>query len=170
MNSNIKTMKIIKCKDVRTPEIGRLNDCGYDMFVPNDFKKQILKPHQQIKIPLGIKFNIQNGYGLFCFDRSSVSTKIGLKVIAPVIDPSYIGEISACVFNYTNKDVELNPGMKIIQLVLLKYEKPQLEVVEDFGIKTERGEKGFGSTGNNSNNTNKFSFKKNNKTVEIIII
>lgn len=140
-------LQIQKVRDTKTPEIGRLDDVGYDIFVPNDFHKWTLEQHQQIKIKLGLCFNIPEGYGLFCFDRSSVSTKIGLKVIAPVIDPSYTGEISACVFNYTNNDIVLLPGMKIIQLVLLPYIKPEIEIVNNINKKTTRKDKGFGSTG-----------------------
>ncbi len=72
---------------------------------------------------------------------------MGLKVIAPVIDPSYTGEISACLFNYSNNDVVLLPGMKIIQLVLLPYIKPEIEIVDNIIKNTTRGDMGFGSTG-----------------------
>ena len=137
----------MKVKDTKTPDIGRQSDCGYDCYVPNTFEPIILQPHQSIKIPLGLCFDIPQGYGLFCFDRSSVSTKIGLKVLAPVIDPCYTGECSACVFNYTEFAVPINPGMKIIQMVLLPYIKPQIEIVEQITKQTTRGNKGFGSTG-----------------------
>ncbi len=143
------TLQIKKVKDTKTPDIGRLDDCGYDCYVPNCFNTTILKPNTQIKIKLGLCFNIPEGFGLFCFDRSSVSTKIGLKVLSPVIDPSYTGECSACVFNYTTKDIEIAPGMKIIQLVLLPYIKPQIEIVDSFNKETTRGDKGFGSTNKN---------------------
>jgi len=141
-------LQIQKIRDTKTPEIGRLDDCGYDVFIPNDFcwLTGVLKPHTQIKIPLGLCFNVPEGYGLFCFDRSSVSTKLGLKILAPVIDPSYTGEISACVYNYTNNDIVLQPGMKIIQLVLLPYIKPEIEIVDNIKKNTTRGDKGFGST------------------------
>ena len=139
-------LQIKKVKDTKTPEIGRLDDCGYDCFIPNIFKSVLIRPHTQIKIQLGLCFNIPEGYGLFCFDRSSVSTKLGLKILAPVIDPSYTGEISACVYNYTNKDIKLTPGMKIIQLVLLPYIKPEIEIVDNIIKNTTRGDKGFGST------------------------
>ena len=139
-------LQIKKVKDTKTPEIGRLDDCGYDCYIPNTFHKWTLEPHQQIKIKLGLCFNIPEGYGLFCFDRSSVSTKLGLKILAPVIDPSYTGEVSACVFNYTNNDIVLLPGMKIIQLVLLPYIKPEIEIVDEINKITTRADKGFGST------------------------
>ena len=145
--SNIQpTLKIKKTKNTKTPDIGRQSDCGYDCYVPYTFKTTILKPNTQIKIPLGLCFDIPQGYGLFCFDRSSVSTKIGLKVLAPVIDSCFIGECSACVFNYTTKDIEITPGMKIIQMVLLPYIKPQIEIVDEIIKETTRGTKGFGST------------------------
>ena len=140
-------LQIQKVRDVKTPERGRLDDCGYDIYLPNDFHKWTLSSGESIKISLGLKFNIPTGFGLFCFDRSSVSTKMGLKVIAPVIDPSYTGEISACLFNYSNNDVVLLPGMKIIQLVLLPYIKPEIEIVDNIIKNTTRGDMGFGSTG-----------------------
>ena len=142
----MNTFKIMKCKEVRMPYYGRSGDCGYDFFIPMSFKKTILKPGMSIKIALGIKCQIPLGYGLFMCDRSSVSTQMGLKVVAPVIDPSYTGEISGCFFNYTNEDIILEANMKIIQGVLIPYIKPIMEIVDSFDRETDRGENGFGST------------------------
>lgn len=147
INKNtMNTLEVVKVKDVNGPNIGDVNDCGYDFYVPNNINDITLKPGQQTKIPSGLKFNIPEHFGLFFFDRSSVSTKLGLKILAPVVDPSYTGEVHICLFNYTNQDVIIKSGMKITQAVLLPYIKPKIKFVEKFDKESKRGDKGFGST------------------------
>lgn len=139
-------MFIEKVKDVNTPLNSSINNCGYDLFIPNDFEDYILKPNKQIKIKSGLKFCIPDGYGLFAFERSSVGMK-GLKCISPVIDPNYRGEISICVFNYSDKNIRIMAGQRLIQVVLLPYIKPKLKIVRKIPENTDRNDKGFGSSG-----------------------
>ena len=63
-----------------------------------------------------------------------------------VIDVGYTGPIVAKLYNHGHEDVLIEPGMKIVQLVILPILTPELEAVDDLE-KTERGEGGFGSTG-----------------------
>jgi dUTP pyrophosphatase len=63
-----------------------------------------------------------------------------------VIDPDYTGEIKVVLFNHGEKDFEIKKGDRIAQLVLERCETPPIEeinIVEE----TDRGESGFGSTG-----------------------
>ena len=120
----------------------------------------IISPGESALVPSGIKVNIPDGYVLKVEDKSSIAVVKGLHVTAGVIDSSYEGEILISVVNVTNKDsaaakmAVLCPGDKFAQLVLYPIETPQpVEVetaVELFKDKvSNRGEDGFGSTGNN---------------------
>ena len=46
------------------------------------------------------------------------------------------------------EDYVVENGTRLAQMVIAKYEKAEIEVVEDLES-TDRGEKGFGSTGTN---------------------
>ena len=63
-----------------------------------------------------------------------------------VIDVGYTGPIVAKLYNHGTEDVPIEPGMKIVQLVILPILTPELEQVDELED-TERGEGGFGSTG-----------------------
>tara|TARA_R100001163_G_scaffold59465_1_gene48237 strand:- start:3879 stop:4319 length:441 start_codon:yes stop_codon:yes gene_type:complete len=145
-------MKIIKIKEVKTPERKGKN-AGIDFFIPSSFKKRYLKPNKQIIIPSGIKVKIPEGYCLIAFNKSSIAAKYNLQVGACLIDENYTGEIHINLFNVGNKSILLKPDQKIIQFVMLKPNYTDITLFqkeEDIFKKSdyiERGSKGFGSTG-----------------------
>lgn len=107
-----------------------------------------IPPHQSILIPSGIKVQIPKGYVLIAFNKSGICTKTGLMVGAEVIDEDYQGEIHIHLINSSNETVYLKPGDKATQFVLLP--TYYLDLEEDNNIhetQTQRGEGGFGSTG-----------------------
>ena len=119
----------------------------------------VIAPGESALIPSGICVNVPEGYVLKVEDKSSVAVLKGLHVTAGIIDSPYTGEILVHVVNTTNKDSSaakmavLCPGDKFAQLVLYPIETPQpIEIatkVELFKDKeTNRGDGGFGSTGN----------------------
>ena len=64
-----------------------------------------------------------------------------------LIDEQYQGEIVVKLYNHGNEDYYVHAGDKISQLVVLPCEYPYVEYVDEFNKKTERGVKGFGSSG-----------------------
>ena len=80
--------------------------------------------------------------------RSGLAAKFGVSVLnAPgTIDADYRGEVKVILVNLSNEPFVVNPGERIAQMVVARYEKvewDEVEVLDD----TERGEGGFGSTG-----------------------
>jgi dUTP pyrophosphatase len=80
--------------------------------------------------------------------RSGLAAKFGISVLnAPgTIDADYRGEVKVILVNLSNEPFVVNPGERIAQLVIARYEKiawDEVEVLDE----TERGEGGFGSTG-----------------------
>lgn len=63
-----------------------------------------------------------------------------------VIDMGYTGSIVVKLYNHGTEDYQVKRGDKISQLVILPSLTPILEVVDELED-TERGEKGFGSSG-----------------------
>lgn len=58
----------------------------------------------------------------------------------------YSGDVGVILVNLSNEDFIINKGDRIAQLVIVKYEKPELILVDTLD-ETERGDAGFGSTG-----------------------
>jgi dUTP pyrophosphatase len=83
--------------------------------------------------------------------RSGLASK-GIFPVGGIVDPSYRGPIIVCLFNSTSDSYFVKKGDKIAQLVL----RPVLANTKDHKVnfefrdkqeETERGEKGFGSSG-----------------------
>ncbi len=82
--------------------------------------------------------------------RSGLAHNNGLDVIAGVIDFGYTGHIGIVVSNNSKKGYVVEEGAKICQGVFHLRPKAIFEVVNEFDKldKHNRGENGFGSTGN----------------------
>lgn len=144
-------MKILKVRDVKTPERGTPGSAGIDLFVPNDFKEISLKSGESVLIPSGIKANIPEGYALIAMNKSGVAVKRNLIVGACVIDEDYQGEMHIDLKYIGNETATISPGDKINQLLCVPINYVDIEEVsseeELFDSVTERGAGGFGSTG-----------------------
>jgi dUTP pyrophosphatase len=145
-------MKILKVKDVKTPERGTKGSAGIDMFIPNDFTPLTIQPGESTFIPSGIKASIPSGYALVAMNKSGIAAKRSMLVGACLIDEDYQGEMHIDLKNVGTQPQTLNPGDKIVQVVCLPINYVEVEEVhsehELFGdVVTERGDGGFGSTG-----------------------
>ena len=80
--------------------------------------------------------------------RSGLAAKHGLSVLnAPgTIDADYRGEIGVILVNLSNEPFTIQPGERIAQLVIAKYEQVRWNLQDTLDT-TERGAGGFGSTG-----------------------
>ena len=80
--------------------------------------------------------------------RSGLAAKFGISVLnSPgTIDADYRGEVKVILVNLSNEPFVVNPGERIAQLVVARYEKVEWDEVEVLD-ETARGAGGFGSTG-----------------------
>ena len=145
-------MKFLKVRDVKDPSRGTPQSAGIDLFIPNDFTPQFLRPGDSILIPAGLKINVPENHVFIMMNKSGVATKKHLDVGACVIDEDYQGEIHIHLMNVGNDSTALSPGEKIAQCLLMPIVYASVDVVETEealwdGKSTERGEGGFGSTG-----------------------
>lgn len=76
--------------DAKLPERFYNGDMGFDLFSCN---RIVLKSNERYLIGTGIAIKLPNGFGAFLKDRSSYATKLGLHILAGVIDSTYINEI-----------------------------------------------------------------------------
>jgi len=159
-------MKISRIRDVKLPIRSTKKSAGIDFFIPKftekfkeDFIEKnpnihiidyiILNPNQRVLIPSGIKVKIPEGFMLSANNKSGVSTKKGLDVLANVVDEDYQGEIHISLVNTSLSNVIIEENEKIVQFILIPVLYDFVEEVpieELYEIKSERGEGGFGST------------------------
>jgi len=98
----------------------------------------------------GLAFELPKGHALFIYSRSGHAFKddIRLANCVAVIDHDYRGEVKIKLA-YDGNGFRNSPqaGERIAQGVILKLPKIEFEEVDEL-TNTDRGEDGFGSTGN----------------------
>ena len=105
-------------------------------------------PHRGEAVGTGWAVEIPEGYELQIRARSGLAVKHGVTVLHGVgtIDSDYRGELKVILFNHGRYDVTVSPGDRIAQLILAPVTRARPVEVTALSD-TERGEGGFGSTG-----------------------
>jgi len=132
--------------DLPLPAYARSGDAGLDLLAAEEVT---LLPGARAQVRTGLAVAIPEGYAGFVLARSGRAAREGLAIVnAPgVIDSGYRGEIKINANNHdSSAPVEIKRGDRIAQLVILKVERAELEVVDALPL-SERGEGGHGSTG-----------------------
>lgn len=109
----------------------------YNMLVP---------AHGDAIIQTGIRVQIHRGYVGIIKSRSGLSIKNKIEVGAGVIDSNYRGLVMVHLYNFGDEDFYVQAGMRIAQLITIPYYMPEFELIDELD-NTERGDKGFGSSG-----------------------
>ena len=107
-----------------------------------------LAPLERAMIPTGHFIALPDGTEAQVRPRSGLAAKYGISVLnSPgTIDADYRGEVKVILVNLSNEPFVVNPGERIAQMVVARYEKVEWDEVEVLD-ETERGQGGFGSTG-----------------------
>ena len=140
-------VKIINRSAFPSPAYATEMSAGMDLKA-NSTEAVLLEPLQRAMIPTGIYLALPEGTEAQVRPRSGLSAKFGISVLnAPgTIDADYRGEVKVILVNLSNEPFTINPGERIAQLVLARYERIEWDEVETLD-ETCRGEGGFGSTG-----------------------
>lgn len=97
------------------------------------------------KVKTGIALEIPYGMYGKIEDRSSMGSKL-LKTLGGVIDSEYRGDVTICLANLSFLDYHIKAGDKIAQIVFTEH-KPLIPYEVKILSQSNRGEKGFGSSG-----------------------
>ena len=112
----------------------------------------VINPGERHLIPTDIRIEIPEGYWASIEARSSTSKK-SLIVHKGVIDEGYRGELFAQIINVGKHPVAIHHGDRLIQLIMHERVIKDFDVVEvDELSPSERGETGFGSSGQSAIN------------------
>lgn len=138
---------IIKIKkvseDATLPSYHYEGDAAMNLYSVEDF---LLKPNEHTGIKTGIAIAVPDGYAGLIWDRSGLSMKHGIKTLGGVVDSGYRGEILVGVINMSKKEYQIQKGDKIAQMLIQRVENVRVKEVNKLD-ETQRGEKGFGSSG-----------------------
>lgn len=112
-------------REIKMPQRATNLSAGYDFFSPKPFA---LKPGERIKVPTGIRVQMNSDEWLGIYIRSSLGFKynIRLKNSVGVIDADYInakneGHIWIALYNHGDKTLTIDKGEAFAQGIFRKY-------------------------------------------------
>lgn len=135
-------MNIILDSAAFMPTRGHATDAGLDLLSPID---TLVPAKGSISIDTGVHIELPPNTAGFLKSKSGLNVKYGI-TSEGVIDVGYTGSIVCKLYNNSNDDYQIKRGDKITQLVIVKIETPNINIIDKLD-ETERGEGGFGSTG-----------------------
>lgn len=129
--------------DAKLPSKNHESDTGYDVY---SVESKIVPARGSTVVDVGLKFAyIPEGYWIKVESRSGLGFKHGISAHPGVIDSGYRGDAGIKLYNNTDIDYEVKAGDRVAQLAIyfnihMPVEWGKVEV-------TDRGSKGFGSSG-----------------------
>ena len=133
-----------KCyPDSFSPTRATSGSVGFDLY---SHEHVVLSSSKMCVVATGIKATPPPGSYIRIAPRSGLASK-GILVNGGVIDPDYTGEIKVILHNLSNRHYIIAKGMKIAQMIIEKVEIPNLIQVVVIITESERGSRGFGSSG-----------------------
>ena len=143
----VKTHPDAQLPTANNSEIGT-GDSGYDLVAVED---TVIPWHQRhpgsAVVPVGLKLGyIQPGYWFRIEPRSGLGFKHSLQPHLGIIDNGYRGDLGVKLYNFGMKEYTVKKGERIAQFVVYPLIHPQCEWIDE-AVESNRGEKGFGSSG-----------------------
>lgn len=136
-------MKIKLDPGSRMPERAHDQDAGLDLY---SREEQIILPGESAVFDTGVHVELPEGTFGKLESKSGLNVKYSVVSCGGVIDCGYTGSIAVKLYNLGDKPYMVRKGQKIVQMIIQPYLAPDLEVVDRLED-TDRGEKGFGSSG-----------------------
>ncbi len=129
------------------PQYATVHSAGLDLRADLE-QSLVLKPLERAMVPTGLYIELPEGYEAQVRPRSGLAAKHGISIVNTpgTIDPDYRGEIKVILVNLSDVPFTLEPGERIAQMIVARFEHINWNEVESLSV-TERGEGGFGHTG-----------------------
>jgi len=125
------------------PSKNNESDTGLDVTSVED---KVIPARGSTVVDVGLKFAfIDLGFWVKVEGRSGLGFKHGIIPHPGIIDQGYRGDAGIKLYNNTDKDYEVKAGDRIAQFVV--YRNYTVEASEGEIVESDRGEKGFGSSG-----------------------
>jgi dUTP pyrophosphatase len=120
-------------------------DAGLDLAA---CERLVLAPGERATVATGVAVAVPPGYAGYVQPRSGLAEQHGITIVNTpgLVDSGYRGELRIILLNTDReRPFEVEPGMRIAQLVLLPVPPVDLRVVDELPA-SERGDRGFGSS------------------------
>lgn len=121
------------------------DDIGYDI---RSVEETVIKPNEVKMIDSGLKLELNDNLYVDVRGRSGMNKK-GIWCATGLVDTGYRGNIGVILANFSGKDFEVKVGDRIAQIVFRQETLLETIKVENIDEETDRGAKGFGSSGLN---------------------
>ena len=140
-------VKIVNRSRFALPQYATVHSAGMDLRADVE-NAVVLKPLERSIVPTGLFIELPEGFEAQIRPRSGLAAKHGISLVNTpgTIDPDYRGEIKVILINLSDMPFTLEPGERIAQMVIVRFEHIRWNEVETLSD-TERGEGGFGHTG-----------------------
>ena len=125
------------------PEKAHEADAGYDLRTPIPVR---IPAGGSETIDTGVHIAIPEGFFGKLESKSGLNVKHNTVSLDGVIDAGYTGSIVVKLYNLGKQDYIFQTGEKIVQMIIQPCANFNIEQVKTLGD-TERGDKGFGSSG-----------------------
>lgn len=135
-------MRIVLDENAKIPTRAHETDAGLDLY---SRERKPIRAKSSAVFDTGVHIELPAGTVGMLKSKSGLNVKHGL-TSEGVIDVGYTGSIRVKLYNNSNIDYIVEVGDKISQLVILPIVTPSLDLVDELEH-TDRGDKGFGSTG-----------------------
>ena len=138
-------VKTVNC-NARIPFKSYPGSAGYDIF---SIESVTIEPGSRLLVRTGISLEVPEYYYIRVAPRSGLSVR-GIDVGAGVIDSSYRGEVKVLLINNSKEFYNVQEGDRIAQLIMERCGNAEISVLEYYDelSMSERGQNGFGSSGN----------------------
>ncbi|PLA74253.1 dUTP diphosphatase [Hydrogenovibrio sp. SC-1] len=136
-------------KEIEMPHYGTAGSAGLDLRACLD-TDLTLAPGETTLIPTGLAIHLDDpGLAAMLLPRSGLGHKHGIVLgnLVGLIDSDYQGPLMVSCWNRSDKAYTIQVGERIAQMVIVPVLQPVFTQVSEFGEETERGEGGFGHTG-----------------------
>lgn len=142
---NLKVKKIDSAAII--PEYAHEGDAGLDLFSIED---KVIKAGESALIHTGIQIELPLNTEAQVRPRSGLALKHSITVLNTpgTIDEGYRGEIKIILINLGKEDFKVEKSMKIAQMLVKPVFRVKISEVKELSP-SDRGDKGFGSTGLN---------------------
>ena len=135
-----------RAEELHPPQYATVGSAGMDLRA---LEHTVIHPGETMPFAMGYRIYI--GDHTLCgmiMPRSG----LGIKGILPanvlgLIDSDYQGELMVYLKNHGDENFIVESGDRIAQLVFMPVEHVMFSIVSEFSHSTDRGEGGFGSTG-----------------------
>ncbi|GBC06096.1 hypothetical protein RclHR1_06610019 [Rhizophagus clarus] len=127
----------------KIPRRSSVKAAGYDLYSASNIT---IPAKGKALVPTDLAVVVPEGtYGRVA-PRSGLALKNSIDCGGGVVDADYRGPVGVILFNHGDVDYQVNEGDRVAQLVLERISTPDVVEVEELD-ETERGNRGFGSTG-----------------------